>query len=65
MPWYKVTLLVIILVILILLNLIKTVIKPIWRFLLGSRVPVVVRTPDEYFENLDKLGYTFSPNYLR
>lgn len=29
-----------------------------------SRVPVVVRTPEERFAGLDKLGYNFAPNYL-
>jgi len=64
MPWWKVGLLFLLVIILILLNLIKYILKPIWRFLLGSRVPVVVRTPEERFENLDKLGYNFQPNYL-
>ena len=65
MEWYKVTILSLALIILILLNLIKMIIKPILRFLLGSRTPVVVRTPDERFENLDKVGYNFKPNYFR
>ena len=64
MPWWKVGLLFLLVILLILLNLIKYILKPIWRFLLGSRVPVVVRTPEERFDNLDKLGYNFQPNYL-
>jgi len=31
---------------------------------MGSRVPVVVRTPDDRFEGLEKLGYKFEPHYL-
>ena len=50
--------------VLIAANLVKIILKPIWRFLLGSRMPVVVRTPEERFEGLDRLGYNFQPNYL-
>jgi hypothetical protein len=52
-------------IILVLLNLVKTVISPIWRLIMGARVPIVVRTPEERFKGLERLGYTFKPNYLR
>ena len=47
------------------LNLVKIVLKPVWRILMGSRVPVVVRTPEDRFNGLEKVGYNFAPNYLR
>jgi len=31
---------------------------------MGSRVPVVVRTPEDRFEGLHRLGYSFEPYYL-
>ena len=52
-------------IILVLLNLAKTVVSPIWRLIMGARVPIVVRTPEERFRGLEKLGYTFKPNYMR
>ena len=61
----KVTLLTLVLILLIFLNLIKIIVKPIWSFLLGGRIPLVVRTPEDRFEGLEKLGYNFKPNYLR
>ena len=65
MTWTQALLLTLALVLLNLLILIKSIIKPIWRFLLGSRVPVVVRTPDDRFDGLDKLCYAFKPHSLR
>lgn len=61
----QVTLLTLVLILLIFLNLIKIIVKPIWSFLLGGRIPLVVRTPEDRFEGLEKLGYNFKPNYLR
>ena len=61
----QVTILSLVLILLIFLNLIKIIVKPIWSFLLGARIPLVVRTPDDRFEGLEKLGYNFKPNYLR
>jgi hypothetical protein len=49
----------------LLLNIVKIILKPVWRLLMGSRVPVVVRTPEDRFEGIEKLGYNFQPNYLR
>ena len=49
----------------LLLNLAKIILRPLWRFLMGSRVPVVVRTPEDRFEGLQRLGYNFEPYYLR
>jgi len=46
------------------LNLVKIVVRPCWRLLMGSRVPVVVRTPEDRFEGLDRLGYDFESYYL-
>jgi len=46
------------------LNLVKIVLRPVWRLMMGSRVPVVVRTPDDRFEGLRSLGYNFEPYYL-
>eukprot|EP00091_Calanus_sinicus_P016690 TRINITY_DN3618_c0_g1_i2.p1 TRINITY_DN3618_c0_g1~~TRINITY_DN3618_c0_g1_i2.p1 ORF type:complete len:144 (-),score=31.53 TRINITY_DN3618_c0_g1_i2:144-548(-) len=51
-------------ILLVLLNLVKTVVSPIWRLMMGARVPIVVRTPEERFRGLEKLGYTFKPNYM-
>ena len=65
MGWAKTSILSLIIVLLILINLIKILLKPLWRFLLGSRVPVIVRTPEDRFEGLAKLGYDFKENYLR
>jgi len=42
------------------LNLVKIVVRPCWRLLMGSRVPVVVRTPEDRFEGLDRLDTTLS-----
>ena len=61
----KTLILSLLIVFLILTNLIKILLKPIWRLLLGSRVPVIVRTPQDRFEGLAKLGYDFKENYFR
>jgi hypothetical protein len=37
---------------------------PIYRLLFGSRVPVVVRTPEDRFRGLEAVGYNFPPNYM-
>jgi len=60
----QVTVLTIALLILVILNIVKIIVKPIWSFLLGPRIPLVVRTPEDCFQGLDKVGYTFAPNYL-
>ena len=65
MGWPKTSLLIFLIILLILINLLKILLKPLWRFLLGSRLPLIVRTPAERFEGLDKLGYDFKENYLR
>ena len=65
MDWAKTSLLIVLIILLLLLNLLKILLKPLWRFLLGSRLPVIVRTPEERFQGLDKLGYDFGENYLR
>ena len=49
----------------LLLNLVKIILRPLWRLLMGSRVPVVVRTPDDRFEGLESLGYNFESHFLR
>ncbi|XP_023324269.1 uncharacterized protein LOC111698219 isoform X2 [Eurytemora carolleeae] len=46
------------------LNLIKQILNPIYRLMVSGRVPVVVRTPEDRFQNLDRAGYSFSPNYV-
>lgn len=46
------------------LNLIKTIVRPIYRLWAGARLPLVVRTPDERFQGIHKLGYTFTSNYI-
>ena len=61
----QVTVLTIALLILVILNIVKIIVKPICSFLLGPRIPLVVRTPEDCFQGLDKVGYTFAPNYLR
>ena len=65
MGWAKTSLLIFLILLLILINLLKILLKPLWRFLLGSRLPLIVRTPAERFEGLDRLGYDFKENYLR
>jgi hypothetical protein len=40
------------------------VVVPIYRLLFGSRVPVVVRTPEDRFRGLEAVGYNFPPNYM-
>ena len=65
MDWAKTSLLIFLIILLLLINLLKILLKPLWRFLLGSRLPVIVRTPEERFQGLDKLGYDFRENYLR
>lgn len=62
-PW-KVVLLSLVLIILNWLNLIKQVLQPVFRLLLGSRIPVVVRTPEDRFKDLQAVGYSFSSNYI-
>ena len=57
--------LLILIILCLLLNIVKIILKPVWRLLMGSRVPVVVRTPEDRFEGIEKLGYNFQPNYLR
>lgn len=49
---------------LLLLHLAKYLLSPFYRLLFAPRVQTVVRTPEERFLGLDKLGYPFSPNYL-
>ena len=61
----KTSLLIFLIILLILLNLLKILLKPLWRFLLGSRLPLIVRTPAERFAGLEKLGYDFRENFLR
>ena len=61
----KTLILSLLIIFLIIINLLKILLKPIWRLLLGSRVPVIVRTPQDRFEGLAKLGYDFKENYLR
>lgn len=65
MDWANTILLIVLIILLIPINLLKILLKPLWRFLLGSRLPMIVRTPAERFEGLDKLGYEFKENYLR
>ena len=52
-----------ILPVLLVLHLLKYLLTPIYRLLFSSRVPTVVRTPESRFGGLEKLGYTFAPNY--
>ena len=49
--------------VLLVLHLVKYLLTPICRLLRSSRVPTVVRTPESRFGGLEKLGYTFAPNY--
>lgn len=46
------------------LNIFKTMLCPLYRVLFSSRVPAVVRTPEDRFENLGNVGYNFSSNYI-
>lgn len=62
-PW-KTAVLALLLAIVLVLNLIKTILKPLWRAVAASRVPVTVRTPEDRFNGLEKLGYNFEPNYF-
>lgn len=62
-PWIAV-LLSLVLILLNLLNMVKQVVVPVYRVLFGSRVPVVVRTPEDRFRGLEAVGYSFAPNYM-
>ena len=48
-----------------LLSLLQQLLRPLLRLLLPARPPLVVRTPEECWQGLEELGYTFSPHYLR
>ena len=59
------SLLILLILLSLVFNLVKIILRPLWRLLMGSRVPVVVRTPEDRFEGLHRLGYNFEPYYLR
>ena len=48
-----------------LLSLLQQLLRPLLRLLLPARPPLVVRTPEQRWQGLEELGYTFSPHYLR
>ena len=48
------------------LYLIKIMVRPFYRELLAKRrLPLVVRTPEERFRGIERLGYTFKANYVQ
>ncbi|CAL4085046.1 unnamed protein product [Meganyctiphanes norvegica] len=46
------------------LNVFKRVFGALANSFFDVRKPLVVRTPEERFANLDSLGYTYKPNYV-
>ncbi len=47
------------------LTIVKSIVQPFIRIVTSTRGPLVVRTPEECFEGLDKLGYNFKENYVQ
>lgn len=56
--------LALVLPVLLVLHLAKYLATPLYRLVAASRVATVVRTPEESFRGLERLGYAFQPNYL-
>jgi len=46
------------------LNILKQIVQPFYRLVFCTRVPAVVRTPEDRFNNLHAVGYTFTSNYI-
>eukprot|EP00088_Acartia_fossae_P002752 TRINITY_DN11134_c0_g1_i2.p1 TRINITY_DN11134_c0_g1~~TRINITY_DN11134_c0_g1_i2.p1 ORF type:complete len:369 (-),score=37.72 TRINITY_DN11134_c0_g1_i2:93-1172(-) len=46
------------------LNFIKQIVSPFYQMLAGSRVPSVLRTPEDRFNTLHLVGYNYRPNYI-
>nr|ACO10768.1 Haloalkane dehalogenase [Caligus rogercresseyi] len=46
------------------LNVFKIIVMGVVRFFFAGRSPVLLRTPETQFQNLEKLAYNFEPHYL-
>jgi len=46
------------------LEFIKQILNPFYRLMTAGRVPTVLRTPDDRFKDLHKVGYAFKSNYI-